>query len=214
MTKDALDRGITLEYAAAGATAAGAIAALVAGGIAGSIALIAFGLDSVIAGVDAGMLTQRLRRRRAEPDAGTERIPPGKTRFIVGVSFFLLALYLLNESTSRLFYGEKPEISMAGIVIAALSLIVMVMLTLMKLRLAATPGIRAFREYARENAVRGFLSAVLLAGLGLHAVYGWWWADPAAVLLMIPAIVREGWTAIEASKEAARAETSETRPPD
>jgi divalent metal cation (Fe/Co/Zn/Cd) transporter len=214
MSKDILDKGITLEYAAAGWIAASAVAALVLGGIAGSIALIAFGLDSVIAGAAAGILVQRLRRRRAEPEADAKNIPAGKTRFVVGVSFFLLALYLLNESTSRLYYGEKPEISMAGVALAALSLVVMIVLTIMKLRLAATPEIRAFREYARETAVRGFLSVVLLAGLGLHALYGWWWSDPAAVLLMIPVIVREGWASIEASKEAVTNETTETRTPD
>jgi divalent metal cation (Fe/Co/Zn/Cd) transporter len=215
VNKELLEKGIKLEYAAAGVIAAGAIAALVAGAPAGSIALIAFGLDSVIAGAAAGMLVMRLRRKRAEPEADARKgAPVGKPRFVLGVSFFLLALYLLNESASRLYYGEKPETSMAGTVIAALSLVIMIVLTIMKLRVAATPEIRAFREYARETAMRGFLSLTLLVGLELHALYGWWWADPAAVLLMIPVIIREGWTAIESSKEAGRGDTMGTPTPD
>ncbi len=209
-----LEKGVKLEYAAAGWTAAGAIAALAAGAVAGSIALIAFGLDSAIAGVSACMLVLRVRRKRAEPDAVVSHGAAGKTRFVFGVSFFLLALYLLNESASRLFYGEKPETNSAGIVLAALSLVVMVVLTVMKLRLVAAPDVRPFRDFARETAARGFLSLVLLAGLGLHALYGWWWADPAAALLMVPVIIREGWTAIESSKESGRDEITGIRTPD
>ena len=131
-----------------------------------------------------------------------------------GVSFFLVALYLLNESASRLYYGEKPETSMAGIVLAALTLVVMIVITIMNLRLASAPELGPFRDQARETAVRGFLSLILLVGLGLHVLYGWWWADPAAVLVMIPVIIREGWTAIEASKESGRGGTSGSRTPD
>jgi divalent metal cation (Fe/Co/Zn/Cd) transporter len=207
MNKDLLEKGITIEYAAAGWTVAGALAALVAGAVAGSIALIAFGLDSVIAGVAAGMLVLRLRSERAESGAApADGDLAGKTRFVFGVSFFLVALYLLNESASRLYYGEKPETSMAGAVLA-----IMAGLTIMKMRLGSEPEIRPFRDRARETAMRGFLSLVLLIGLWLHALYGWWWADPAAALLMIPVIIREGWTAIEASKEAGRDGMSGTR---
>ena len=214
MSGDVPEKGLKLEYAAAGWTVAGAIAALAAGAIAGSIALIAFGLDSAIAGAAACMLVLRVRRKRADPEAVSPHIAAGKTRFVFGVSFFLLALYLLNESASRLYYGEKPETNIAGIVLAALSLVVMIVLTVLKLRLAAAPEIRPFREYARETAARGFLSLVLLVGLGLHALYGWWWADPAAALLMVPVIILEGWTAVESSKESGRDEINGTRTPD
>ncbi|HEY6010392.1 MAG TPA: cation transporter [Nitrospirota bacterium] len=215
MTSDLPEKGITFEYAAIGWTAACAIASFVSGVNAGSIALIAFGLDSAIAGAAAGMLARRLRRTRAEPTVGRGRgAAAGKSGFAVGVSFFLLALYLLNESASRLYYEEKSETSLVGIVIAALTMVVMIVLTVMELRLTPSPGIRIFREYARENAVRGFLSLVLFAGLGLHILYGWWWADPAAVFLMIPVIIHEGWTAIESSKESGRDKTTEKRTPD
>jgi divalent metal cation (Fe/Co/Zn/Cd) transporter len=215
MNKDLLEKGLGIEYAAAGWTVAGAIAALVAGAVAGSIALIAYGLDSVIAGVAAGMPVLRLRKQRAEPGAApADGVPAGKTRFVFGVSFFLVALYLLNESASRLYYGEKPETSMAGVVLAALSVVIMTGLSIMKMRLGSAPEIRPFRDRARETAMRGFLALVLLIGLWLHALYGWWWADPAVALLMIPVIIREGWTAIEASKESGRGEMTGTRTPD
>ena len=215
MNKDILEKGIKISYAAAGWTVAGAVAALAAGAVAGSIALIAFGLDSVIAGTAAGMLVLRLRSKRAEPAAVlADSVPAGKTRFVFGVSFFLVALYLLNESASRLYYGEKPETSLAGIVLAVLTLVVMIVITIMNLRLASAPELGPFRDQARETAVRGFLSLILLVGLGLHVLYGWWWADPAAVLVMIPVIIREGWTAIEASKESGRDGMSGTRTPD
>jgi len=180
------------------------IVALVAGvtGIrTGSIALIAFGLVSIIGLVMASILLLRLRnelqgQKSKEAYTRTER----KVLFIVGVAFFLLALYIMNESGSRLYYREKPETSTIGLVLSVLSLVSMPILAVMKFRTARGLESRALRIDARETAVRVCLALTLLLGMGLHAWLGWWWADSVAALLMLPLIVREGWEAIEGSK--------------
>lgn len=182
------------------------IVALVAGvtGIrTGSIVLIAFGLVSIIGLVMAGMLLLRLRnelqgQKSKEAYTRTER----KVLFIVGVAFFLLALYIMNESGSRLYYREKPETSTVGLVLSVLSLVSMPILAVMKFRTARGLESRALRIDARQTAVCVYLALTLFLGMSLHAWLGWWWADSVAALLMLPLIVREGWEAIEGSKRA------------
>jgi divalent metal cation (Fe/Co/Zn/Cd) transporter len=200
---DLLKKGVKLEYLAIGWNMIGAVVAGVTGIATGSIVLIAFGLVSIIGIVMAGMLVLRLRmelqgQKSKEVHTLTER----KVLFIVGVAFFLLALYILNESGSRLYYREKPETSTVGLVLSVLSLIGMPMLAVMKFRIARELENRALRIDARESAVCAFLALALFLGISLHAWLGWWWADSVAALLMLPLIVREGWEAVEGSKIA------------
>jgi divalent metal cation (Fe/Co/Zn/Cd) transporter len=119
--------------------------------------------------------------------------------------FFLLALYILNESGPRLFYREKPEKSSLGLALSISAVIITVVLAVLKLLTAKALESRTLRTDARETAVRCYLPLVLFFGLWLHASYAWWWADPAAALFMLPLIVREGWKAIEASKDISHA---------
>jgi divalent metal cation (Fe/Co/Zn/Cd) transporter len=181
----------------------GALVAGVTGIRTGSIVLIAFGLVSIIGLVMAGMLLVRLRnelqgQKSKEAYTRTER----KVLFIVGVAFFLLALYIMNESGSRLYYREKPETSTVGLVLSVLSLVGMPILAVMKFRTARGLESRALRIDARETAVCAYLALTLFLGMSLHAWLGWWWADSVAALLMLPVIVREGWEAIDGSKRA------------
>lgn len=197
-----LTRGVGLEYYAAGWRVIEAVVAVAAGIITGSVALIGFGLDSVIGGVTAGMLVWRLRHElRAVQAPEAYSITERKALFVSGITFFLLALYLLNESGSRLYYKEKPAESLVGLSLAAFSLIIMPALALMKLRVARALESRVLRVDAVETAIRMYLSFTLFLGLGLNAWLGWWWADPVAALLMIPFLFRAGWVAIEKSKE-------------
>jgi divalent metal cation (Fe/Co/Zn/Cd) transporter len=133
-----------------------------------------------------------------------------KVLFTVGVAFFLLALYIMNESGSRLYYGEKPETSTIGLVLSVLSLVGMPILAVMKFRTARGLEIRALRIDAQETAVCTYLALTLFLGMSLNLWFGWWWADSVAALLMLPLIVREGWEAVEASKRAYY-ESSSTR---
>jgi divalent metal cation (Fe/Co/Zn/Cd) transporter len=181
----------------------GALVAGVTGIRTGSIVLIAFGLVSMIGLVMAGMLLVRLRnelqgQKSKEAYTRTER----KVLFIVGVAFFLLALYIMNESGSRLYYREKPETSTVGLVLSVLSLVGLPILAVMKFRTARGLESRALRIDARETAVCAYVALTLFLGMSLHAWLGWWWADSVAALLMLPLIVRAGWEAVEGSKQA------------
>ena len=200
---DLLKKGVQLEYLTIGWNTIGALVAGVTGIATGSIVLIAFGLVSIIGIVMAGMLVLRLRnelqgQKSKEADIVTER----KVLFVVGVAFFLLALYIMNESGSRLYYGEKPETSTMGLVLSVLSLVGMPILAVMKFRAAQGLESRALRIDARETAVCTYFAITLFLGITLHAWLGWWWADSVAALLMLPLIVREGWEAVEGSKRA------------
>ena len=160
--------------------------------LAGSIALVGFGFDSFIESLSGGALLWRLhldapeRRERAEYVALK----------LVGVSFLLLAAYVAIDAIKSLIQREPPEASYVGIVIAALSLIVMPFLARAKRQVAETIDSRALRADSRQTDICAYLSAILLGGLMLNAVFGWWWADPAAALMMTPIITREGIEAL------------------
>ncbi len=198
---DILKREAGLQYGTIGWHLVAAIAAIPAGGATGSISLIAFGIDSGIQALLAGMLLWRIRfdiRGRS----GDEKYGAFKRRalFGIGIAFFLLALYILNESGSQLYYKEKPATSVIGLVLSILSFIVMAVLSVLKLRAAKVLESRMLRSDAAETAVRSYPPFVLFFGLWLHAGPGWWWADAVAALFMLPLIVREGWKAVEGSK--------------
>ena len=111
---------------------------------------------------------------------------------IVGACFIALATYILYESGSTLIRHESPERSIPGIMIAAVSVVVMPMLARAKRRVAAGIGSRAMQADSRQTDFCTYLSAILLGGLLLNAIAGWWWADPVAGLVMVPIIAKEG----------------------
>jgi divalent metal cation (Fe/Co/Zn/Cd) transporter len=109
-----------------------------------------------------------------------------------GALLLALAAYLVIESGRRLIVRDRPEPSAVGMVLTALSLIVMPLLARAKLRTAGALESAALRADAHETIVCAWLSLTTLVGLGLNALLGWWWADPLAALAMLPLIVREG----------------------
>jgi divalent metal cation (Fe/Co/Zn/Cd) transporter len=115
---------------------------------------------------------------------------------LVGVSFLLLAGYVAFDSVKSLVRREAPETSYVGIAVAALSLAVMPLLARAKRRVAAEISSRALKADSRQTDICTYLSAILLAGLILNALFGWWWADPVAALVMIPIIAKEGVEAL------------------
>jgi divalent metal cation (Fe/Co/Zn/Cd) transporter len=196
-----LKKGVILEYTAIGWTVAAAIAAFVAGIVADSIALVGFGLDSVIVTVSAGMLLWRLRQElEGQKNKEDHTLAERRVLFVVGVSFFLLSLYIVNESGSKLYYKEKSDESLFGLVLSILSLIAIPVFAFMKLSASKALESRALRADAIKTAIFTYLPVLLFLGLGLRAWLGWWWADPVAALLMVPLIVRGGWEAVEESK--------------
>lgn len=198
-----LDRGVRLEILTIAWNAIEAIVAIGAGLAAGSIALVGFGLDSVIESISGIALYRRLRFERdgasAEESEGSER----RALWFVGLSFWLIAAYVLYESAETLINRTLPDSPTIGIVLAAVSLVVMPLLGWAKRRTGQALGSRALIADATETFVCAYLSFALLLGLGLNAALGWWWADPVAALLMLPLIVHEGREAIEAARDGA-----------
>ena len=115
---------------------------------------------------------------------------------IVGVIFLVLAAYVANDAAASVWNREPPSPSYAGIVLAALSLIVMPILARAKRRVAAEINSRALHADSRQTDICAYLSAILLGGLLLNAQFGLWWADPVAALIMVPIIVKEGIEAL------------------
>ncbi len=165
--------------------------------LAGSIALFGFGIDSLIETSSGLVLLWRLQTRRDMESA--ERAEAIALR-LVGVSFVALATYIAFESISALVKQEPPGASLGGIVIAALSLIVMPILARAKRRVAAALDSRALHADSIQTDICMILSAILLLGLGLNAAFGWWWADPVAGVAMVPLIAREGVHALRGER--------------
>lgn len=162
------------------------------GADADSIALVGFGLDSLIEVAAAAMILWRLLSEAQGAQGRNLRITEGTVLRFVGFTFFLLAGYIGFDSVMTLIVQEPPRPSVAGILIAGVSLLVMPLLAWGKLRAAAHIGSGALRSEAKETIACAMLSAILLAGLGANAAFGWWWADPVAGLLMIPWLLKEG----------------------
>jgi divalent metal cation (Fe/Co/Zn/Cd) transporter len=195
-----LRRGIWLVLGTMLYNMAEAVVAIWSGIVAGSIALVGFGLDSVIELCAAGLLLWRLRveaRGAArETVQRTERI----VRRFVGMTFLALSLYVVTQSTWTLWQKDAPEESIVGIVLAALSLAVMPLVSLGKLKAARIIGSEALRSEAKETLACSCLSLTLLIGLVANAAIGWWWADPVAALLMVPWLIKEGVEGVQAKE--------------
>jgi divalent metal cation (Fe/Co/Zn/Cd) transporter len=184
-------RGRRLEYLTLSWNSLEAVVAIVAGLIAGSIALVGFGLDSVIECFSGAVLLWRLRAGEAG-----ERREQTALR-LVGVSFLALALYLALDAIASLVRHHVPEESWLGIAVAIASLIAMPLLARAKRRVAARLQSGALHADSRQTDICAYLSAILLGGLLMNALLGWWWADPFAALVMTPLIAREGLDAVQ-----------------
>lgn len=165
------------------------IIAIAAGLAAGSVALVGFGIDS---GIELAASCVALWRLGADADhARRERVERISHR-LIGALFMALALYVAVDSTLSLWNREAPHESPVGIALAAASVLVMPMLARAKRTVGIALGSRALTAEATQTSLCMWLSAILLVGLGLNALVGWWWADPVAALVMVPIIAREG----------------------
>lgn len=155
------------------------LVAVAAGVAAGSVSLVGFGLDSAIEVSAAGILAWRLVRERR---GGCMQDDDRRATRAIAVSFAGLAIYVGVESLRDLLNGVRPHQSVPGLVLAALSLLVMPVLARSKRRLAPALGSRAVEADAAQTSLCALLSAVLLGGLAANALFDWWWADPLAGL--------------------------------
>ena len=161
--------------------------AITAGILAGSIALIGFGIDSAIEGVASLVIVWRFTGDRLLSHAAEER-----AQKLVAVQFFVLAPYVAFEAVQHLAYAARPDVSALGMALTATSLVGMPFLGLAKQRLAATLNSSATHGEGSQNLICAYLAGAVFLGLAGNALLGWWWLDPIAALLIAGVAVKEG----------------------
>ena len=184
LTEQARRRGIRLELFTVSWNAIEAVVAIAAGAAASSVALIGFGLDSVVEVSAALVVLWQFVGIAEERERRALRL--------IGASFFLLAAYVAVSSLRDLITGSEPDASAVGIVLTAVSLVVMPALAWAKRRAGEQMGSRTLVADSTQTRLCAYLSASTLAGLAANAVFGWWWADPIAALVIAGVALREG----------------------
>ncbi len=184
-----VQRGLRLNYVGIGYNVLEAFVAVGAGLVAGSVALVGFGFDSVIEVTASGAAQWRLR---SDLDPHRRERVERLTARIIGWSFLALALYVTLDSADALVHRDAPERSVVGLVLLALSAAVMPVLARAKRRVARALASGALEADAMQTSLCAYLSIIALAGVALNTFVGWWWADPVAALAMVPIIVKEG----------------------
>ncbi len=166
---------------------------------ANSIVLLAFGLDSILEIIAGFVLIWRLS---ASWSSEEETIAESRALQIIGITFFLLAILVAVQSTAVLVnWLPRPQESLTGIILVITSAVVMTILFLMKRRVAEQLGSQALRAEAMESLMCDLQDVAVLVGVGLNALFGWWWADPVAAFALIPFLLREGWEAFHPDDE-------------
>lgn len=186
-------RGLKLAWFIVGWDVAEGAVAVTAGVLAGSIALVGFGIDSAIEVFAALVVIWQLRRD------GEQRYTTALR--LIAVSFFVLAGYVIYKSVSDLINTNQPDASLVGIILAAVATAVMIPVALAQKRTGEALGNQVLVAQSNETWISNYLSISLLLGLGLNALFGWWWADPLVALLISLVAVREGWEAWQDARE-------------
>jgi len=182
-------RGICLNYLTIGYNTVEAVVSFAAGIVAGSVALVSFGVDSAIEVTAAGAAQFRLR---VDKDPVRRKSAERWTHRLIGASFLLLAAYVLTHAARSLWLKQPPESSRVGLTLLAFSVVVMPLLARAKREVAVRLRSGALAADAAQTSLCAYLSVIALAGVGLNALLGWWWADPIAAVAMVPIIVKEG----------------------
>jgi len=193
----AIQRGRNLEFLTIGWNSLEAALALLAGILAGSIALMSFGLDSVIELFSSCVLLWRLRTYGNGKDSA--RAEENALR-LIGMSFVALAVYVAADSTYSLWMRKTPGKSIFGILVTAAAVVVMPLLARAKRNIARLINSGALHAESRQTDLCAYLSGITLAGLALNASLGWWWADPVAALIMVPIIANEAREAFKGER--------------
>jgi cation diffusion facilitator family transporter len=194
-------RALWLEYFTIGWNVIEGVVAIGAGLLAGSVALVGFGVDSAVEVISAVGLLWRLRKAGPEATVAEESGAERRALYVVAATFFLLAAYITYEALHSLLGREEPDRSTVGLVLSVLSLVIMPALAWWKQRTGHQMGSRALVADAAETWVCSYLSLALLAGVGLHALFGWWWADAVGALAMLPVILWQGWETLGEARE-------------
>ncbi len=184
-------RALFLSYFTVGYNILEGALSIFAGLLAGSIALIGFGLDSFVESLSGGVMIWRFRQGPAKSKEEEEKIERRATK-LVAYTFFILGAYILYESIKKLVLQEIPNPSLLGIIIAVISIIVMPILFYMKRKTGRQINSRSLVADAKETLACLFLSVALLVGLGLNYTIGLWQADPVVGLVVVVFLAKEG----------------------
>lgn len=193
-------KGLYLEYFTVGYNIAEAAVSIVFGTIANSIALVGFGLDSVVESLSGFVLIWRLRQHGKISETEEKKVEEKAMKF-VALTFFILGAYVLFQSLKKLIQSEAPDPSLPGIIIAIASLIIMPLLTWQKYITGKQIKSPALIADSKETLACAFLSVALLLGLGSNYLFGLWQADPIAGLIIVLFLFREGLEGWKESKE-------------
>lgn len=191
-----IKRALWLEYFTVGYNILEGIVSVLVGWGANSIALVGFGLDSFIESLSGGVMIWRLRKN-GETDEHEEKRAETKAIKVIGISFFILAAYVLFEAIKKLACQEIPEPSLWGIAIACFSILIMIPVFAWKRKIGRQKNIRSLLIDARQSLACMCLSVTMLLGLGLNYLCGWWWADPAAAIIIAGFLIKEGYEALK-----------------
>lgn len=188
---DRYEKALGLEYFTVAYNVLEAAASIFFGSAANSIALVGFGLDSVVESLSGLILIWRLRQHESVSEEEEKGIERNAVRF-VSLTFILLGFYVLFESAQKLVYAQAPEPSRPGIIIALLSIIIMPVLWLLKRNLGREIGSKALVADSEETLACALLSWPLLLGLLANYFFGFWQADPLAGMIIVVFLLREG----------------------
>lgn len=197
-----LDRALGLEVLTVGWNVVEGVIAVTAAVLAGSVALFGFGIDSFVESASGLIMMWRLRaeRRGVRDDAALDVIEH-RARKLVALSLFALAAYVVFDAAHALYAGERPAFSAAGVALTGVSLVVMMWLARAKRQVARALGSGAMEADAFQTTACWWLSLAALVGIALNGALGWWWADPAAALVIAALVVKEGRDAWEGERD-------------
>ena len=194
-------KALCLSYLTVGYNILEGVISIVAGALAGSIALIGFGVDSFVESLSGGVMIWRFRKRSEISKDEEGRLERRALR-LISLTFFILAAYVLYESIDKLIHQEIPDPSLFGIIIALVSLAVVPALFYQKYRTGGALNSKSLIADSKETLACVFLSLTLLIGLGANYLFGFWQADPIAGLIIVMYLVKEGYTTLtEKDKE-------------
>lgn len=185
-------RALGLEYLTVGWNLVEGVVSVAAALAAGSVALLGFGIDSFVESASGSIIIWRLLAERAHTDAEAIEALERRAQRLVALSLFGLAAYIVLDALKTLILQEHPEPSAVGVAITTLSIGVMWWLARAKRRTAIALGSRAMEADAFQTTACWWLSLIVLGGIGVNALTGWWWADPLAAIGMTYFLVREG----------------------
>jgi cation diffusion facilitator family transporter len=188
--------GLLLSYITVGYNVIEGVVSIILGSITGSVALVGFGLDSFIESLSGSVMIWRLRKHGKISEEEEEAVE-AKAANLIGITFFILAAYVLYEAVNSLLKQEAAEPSIFGIVIAVLSLLVMPVLAYLKNKTGKEIRSRSLVADSKQTFVCVLMSVTLLVGVAANYLFGIWWLDPVAALFFVAILVKEGYSAIK-----------------